>query len=125
MKLINIGFGNMVNADRVIGIVSPDSAPIKRLVQDAREKIDLQVSQAAFRAQESVKTYMATESNLDKARENLRTATLGFREGVITTDDVMAAQTAWLKANSENIDAMIDVQLCDVYLAKVLGTLGN
>ena len=38
MKLINIGFGNMVNADRIIGIVSPDSAPIKRLVQDAREK---------------------------------------------------------------------------------------
>ena len=38
MKLINIGFGNMVNADRVIGIVSPDSAPIKRMVQDAREK---------------------------------------------------------------------------------------
>ena len=38
MKLINIGFGNLVNADRIIGIVSPDSAPIKRLVQDAREK---------------------------------------------------------------------------------------
>ena len=38
MKLNNIGFGNMVNADRVIGIVSPDSAPIKRIVQDAREK---------------------------------------------------------------------------------------
>ena len=38
MRLINIGFGNMVNADRVIGIVSPDSAPIKRIVQDAREK---------------------------------------------------------------------------------------
>lgn len=38
MKLINIGFGNMVNADRVIAVVSTDSAPIKRLVQDAREK---------------------------------------------------------------------------------------
>ena len=38
MKLLNIGFGNMVNADRIIGIVSPDSAPIKRIVQDAREK---------------------------------------------------------------------------------------
>ena len=38
MKLINIGFGNMVNADRVIAIISPDSAPIKRLIQDAREK---------------------------------------------------------------------------------------
>lgn len=93
-------------------------------VADAREKIDLQVSQAAYKAQEAVKTYLATESNLAKAQENLRTATLGFREGVITTDDVMAAQTAWLKAHSENIDAMIDVKLCDVYLSKVLGTLG-
>lgn len=96
----------------------------KILVADAREKIDLQVSQAAYKAQEAVKTYLATESNLAKAQENLRTATLGFREGVITTDDVMAAQTAWLKAHSENIDAMIDVKLCDVYLSKVLGTLG-
>lgn len=93
-------------------------------VADAREKIDLQVSQAAYKAQEAVKTYLATESNLAKAQENLRTATHGFREGVITTDDVMAAQTAWLKAHSENIDAMIDVKLCDVYLSKVLGTLG-
>lgn len=93
-------------------------------VADAREKIDLQVSQAAYKAQEAVKTYLATESNLAKAQENLRTATLGFRVGVITTDDVMAAQTAWLKAHSENIDAMIDVKLCDVYLSKVLGTLG-
>ena len=41
----------------------------------------------------------------------------------MTTDNVMEAQTAWLKANSENIDAMIDVRLCDVYLSKVLGTL--
>lgn len=38
MKLINIGFGNMVNADRLIAIVAPESAPIKRIVQDAREK---------------------------------------------------------------------------------------
>ncbi len=37
MKFINIGFGNMVCADRVVAIVSPDSAPIKRLIQDARE----------------------------------------------------------------------------------------
>lgn len=38
MKLINIGFGNMVNATRIIAIVSPDSAPIKRIIQDARYK---------------------------------------------------------------------------------------
>ena len=38
MKLINIGFGNMVSADRLIAIVSPESAPIKRIIQEAREK---------------------------------------------------------------------------------------
>ena len=37
MKFINIGFGNMVAADRVVAIVSPDSAPIKRLMQDAKD----------------------------------------------------------------------------------------
>ena len=37
MKLINIGFGNMVAGERVIALVAPDSAPIKRLVQDARD----------------------------------------------------------------------------------------
>ncbi len=38
MKLINIGFGNMVSANRMIAIVSPESAPIKRIIQDARDK---------------------------------------------------------------------------------------
>ena len=37
LRLINIGFGNMVAADRIIAIVSPDSAPTKRLIQEARE----------------------------------------------------------------------------------------
>ena len=38
MKFINIGFGNMVSADRIIAVASPDSAPIKRLIQDAKEE---------------------------------------------------------------------------------------
>ena len=38
MKLINVGFGNIVSGDRVIAIVSPDSAPIKRIVQESKEK---------------------------------------------------------------------------------------
>ena len=38
MKLVNIGFGNMVSASRIISIVSPESAPIKRIIQEAREK---------------------------------------------------------------------------------------
>jgi len=38
MKLINIGYGNMVSADRIVAVVSPESAPIKRAVQDVRER---------------------------------------------------------------------------------------
>lgn len=38
MKLVNIGFGNMVSAGRMIAIVSPESAPIKRIIQDAKER---------------------------------------------------------------------------------------
>lgn len=38
MKLLNIGFGNMVSAERLVAIVSPDSAPIKRMVQEARDR---------------------------------------------------------------------------------------
>ena len=37
MKLINIGFGNYINADRVVAAVSPESAPVKRIIQNARE----------------------------------------------------------------------------------------
>ena len=42
---------------------------------------------------------------------------------MLTTDDVIAAQTAWLQANSEKIDAEIGIHLCEVYLSKVLGNL--
>ncbi len=99
-------------------------AVIKNIeLADVRDKIELQVNQASFKAQEAVKTRMATQSNLDKANENLRIAKLGFKEGVMPVDNVMAAHTAWLKANSEAIDAQIDVQLCNVYLSKVLGTM--
>lgn len=38
MKLINIGFGNMVSANRLLAVISPESAPIKRIIQDTREK---------------------------------------------------------------------------------------
>ena len=38
MKLINIGFGNLVSADRLVAVVGPDSAPIKRMVQESRER---------------------------------------------------------------------------------------
>lgn len=92
-------------------------------MEDARELVTLQVKQASFKTKEAYKTYNTAMSNLSKADENLRTATLAYKEGVATTDNVMAAQTAWLKAHSEVIDAAIDVRLCSVYLNKALGTL--
>ena len=90
---------------------------------DSHDLVDLQINQAAFKARESLKTYKATQSNLESANENLRCATVGFREGVMTSTDVTTAQTAWLLANSSNIDAMIECRLCDVYLNKVTGCL--
>ena len=44
MKLINIGFGNMVSARKLVAIVSPESAPIKRIIQDARDRCLLYTS---------------------------------------------------------------------------------
>ena len=64
-----------------------------------------------------------TDNNLKSAQANLENAQYGFKEGVLTADDVMAAQTAWLLANSENIDARIGLRLCNTYLAKVAGKL--
>ena len=61
--------------------------------------------------------------NLEKADENLRTAQVGFREGVIVTSDLLAAQTAWLQAQSDKIDAQIDMKLTRAALSKALGTL--
>lgn len=92
-------------------------------IEDAKEMINLQVSQAAFKTNEALKTYIATKSNIASADENLRSAQLAFKEGVATSDNVMEAQTAWLKAHSENVDAEIDVNLCRVYLSKVLGNM--
>ena len=39
IKLVNIGFGNIIAANRIVGIVSPESAPIKRVIQEARERV--------------------------------------------------------------------------------------
>ena len=92
-------------------------------LEEAREKVELQVTQASYKTKEAAKRLAMTRSNLSKAEENLRQAQIGYREGVMPLDNVMSAQTAWLKAHSEQIDAEIDMQLCSVYLSKVTGTL--
>ena len=100
-----------------------NTAAQRLLLEDLEEKVQLQVSQARFSLDEAEKTYRMAILNLSKADENLRQAQLGFKEGVLTTSDVLAAQTAWLGANSEKIDAEIGVQMSHTYLSKVLGIL--
>lgn len=90
-------------------------------LEEAKEKIELQINQSAFKLNEAHKRYVSSEQNMEKANENLRYANVGFEEGVIPASDVLSAQTAWLSAHSEMIDSQIDVKLCNVYLNKALG----
>jgi outer membrane protein TolC len=92
-------------------------------LEEAREKVELQVNQSAFHAEEANKRLAMAQSNIERADENLRTANIGFSEGVISPTTVMEAQTAWLQAQSQKIDAQIDVLLTAVNLQKALGRL--
>lgn len=92
-------------------------------LDDTREKIQLQVAQSQFKVKEARKKLSMAQKNIKSAEENLRCATLGFKEGVMEVSDVMAAQTAWQMAQSQKIDAEIDVKMTEVGLNKALGTL--
>jgi len=92
-------------------------------LEEQKEKMQLQIKQCSYRVNESMKKKSSTQHNIDQAEENLRYATEGFEAGVITSTDLLGAQTAWLSAKSDYIDANIDVKLCNLYLAKSLGTL--
>lgn len=90
---------------------------------DVKEKVELQVSQASYKVNEAAKRLTMAEKNMEKADENLRYAKLGFTEGVVPTSNVLEAQTAWLSAQSDKIDAQIDVKLTEIYLRKSMGVL--
>ncbi len=92
-------------------------------LDDTREKIHLQITQSQFKVKEAQKKLNMAQKNITSAEENLRCANLGFKEGVMEVTDVMAAQTAWQQAQSQKIDAEIDVKLTQVGLNKALGIL--
>lgn len=91
--------------------------------ENAREKIELQVNQSVYKVNEAGKKLQASRRNMENAEENLRHATYGFEEGVIPALNLMAAQTAWVAAHSDLIDAQIDLKLTEVYLNKSMGNL--
>uniref|UniRef100_A0AB33INI6 TolC family protein n=1 Tax=Prevotella sp. GTC17253 TaxID=3236793 RepID=A0AB33INI6_9BACT len=101
--------------------IATDMATLE--LSDARDKIGLQVAQSQFRVKEAQKRLNMARQNIKSAEENLRCANLGFKEGVMESTDVMAAQTAWQQAQSQKIDAEVDVKLTLVNLKKALGIL--
>lgn len=88
---------------------------------EAQEMMQLQVNQCHFRVREANKNLATAKQNISSAEENLRCADLGFKEGVMQTSDVMAAQTAWRQAQTQKIDAEIDVKMSETALKKALG----
>lgn len=86
-------------------------------IEDAKETISLQVSRLRRQHDEAFEKLAMAGSNLDSAEENLRTARIGFTEGTVPANTVMQAQTAWMQAHSEYIDAGIELQMCASDLA--------
>lgn len=92
-------------------------------LDEAREKIELQANQSNQKVNEANKKLLRAQSNLKSADENLRMAQESFTEGVIPSSDLMQAQTAWLAAHSDEIDAAIEVKITRLYLLKNTGKL--
>lgn len=88
---------------------------------EAKEKIELQITQCDYKLKVANKRLVAANKSIESAQENLRCANVGFREGVMSTTEVMAAQTAWYQAQTQKIDAQIDVKLSESGLKKALG----
>ena len=91
--------------------------------EDARELIGLQVAQQRKVFVEAREKVEMTLSNLESAEENLRKANLAYEAGVLPTNTVLGAQTAWLSAHSEYIDAGIEYQMAAASLNKAQGNI--
>ncbi len=86
MKLINVGFGNIVSSDRIIAIVSPESAPIKRMVQEARENGNL-IDATYGRRTRSVIITDSGHIILSAIQTETVAGRLGGKETYITTEE--------------------------------------
>ena len=92
-------------------------------MDDVRKKIDLEIEQNRLRLKDANKQLATSHKNMATAEENLRCANVGFKEGVMTVTEVMAAQTAWQTSRMAIIDAEISVKLAQAGLQKALGGL--
>lgn len=90
-------------------------------IEQARKLITLQSTMSKLKLDEARQKLLSANSNIDAAKENLRLADLSYKEGLITLSDLLAAQTAFISAQSEQIDASIDERICRLTLLKNMG----
>jgi len=128
-------FGGMVSAGVMVNVpifhgfealqktrkAKAEATLYKLQLDDAKDLINLQVTQLREQRDEAYEHLLMAQSNLENAEENMRVATIGFEEGVIEANTALAAQTAWLQAHSEYIDAGIELQMNAVNLRKAEG----
>lgn len=108
------------------GIYAVRAAKAKRKevayqIEEAEEMITLQVKKLSCELELAYKHLTQAESNLTVAENNLKLADESFKAGMCSSSDLMAAQTAWMKAESEIIDARIEIAMGKVYLNQALG----
>jgi len=94
-------------------------------LEEAKEMIELQVAKERKAYGEALEKLSMAESHLASAEENLRTATIGFEAGVISTNTVLGAQTAWLSAHSDYLDAGTELQMAASALCRAEGVPGE
>lgn len=92
-------------------------------LSETKEKVELQVNQNQQKVEEATERLQTAQRSQDEADENLRYANAGMKEGVIPLSNVLEAQTAWLKAHSEQVEAEVDLRLANLYLLKSTGML--
>lgn len=112
---------NFISSSSKLKAAKADTYMHEYQLEDAKEKIKLQINQSSYKLTEARKKLDSTKKNTEAADENLMYANAGFEEGVIPTSDVLGAHTAWIAAHAEQIDAQIDLKLCKLYLEKALG----
>ena len=90
-------------------------------IEEAQEMIELQVNKLNYELTLAYKKLAQAQSNLENAEENLKLANESFQAGVCSSSDLMAAQTAWQSAQSEVVDARIEIAMSRVYLRQAMG----
>ena len=121
--LVNVPIFHGTEAIQKTRKAKAEAALAQYRLDDAKEMISLQVAQLRQQEGEALEKLTMAESNLENAEENLRVATAGWNEGMIASNVVLQAQTAWLQAHSEYIETGVELQMCSVNLAKAEGRL--